>query len=740
MTPRNDPNDKLTQPYAAVSTNGGTSFGKNIQISFGSNNALNNAIGGNYYGDYSGMDFAGGSFHPVWVDNSNIDGNNPNGINTKFDLYTASLQATTAFTGPLAFPNQWNLFVTGVTDAWRFTTGSSDVLLVSLDTGLKGFPGGAGGDDLDSARVLADFSSLASTDEHGNESISVMSAVPNNNWGIAGINWTSSVLVENGAPAGWLSSLGLASSLTPKDGIAAGIAQAKSNNQRVIFQGGLPNVAVGDVQSVISANLDNAFFAIQSGDDANTASVNTWATLESSSANVASVGAVQHAASFVTTSSGGTNVSLENASALPIDPSSNRGGNLTLVAPGGVPVTDSSGTIIPDNGTSAAAANLAAIASLVWSVDTDLTAGDVRSIMTATAIDLGGAGTRSATFGFGLVNADAAVRRAFAIAQNGDLATLYDDKGTRIGGPALPPPPAANPPVLAPIASQNINEGNVVNLPSLGMITQASTNPNEGWTFDIDWGDGGIHDTGAAKVDAPGGPGGNAVGHFGGNRLFSSDGTYNAVVKVQNSEGLFTTQTFTITVNEQHPDISPINATLAVKEGDPVDLGRIAFDDPDVKDTHMAVVTWGDGSSDTGIVSQFGDRGGGLLGSVGFPKHYYSKEGTYTITVTVQDQKSISDSQTTTVQVSESDPTIDAFTIPATAEGAKITPTITFHDKGTQDTHTATIDWGDGSAVDTAKVTETPFGPPRKCRRRHRDHHNADRPCLWRCGYIPGGR
>ena len=36
----------------------------------------------------------------------------------------------------------------------------------------------------------------------------------------------------------------------------------------------------------------------------------------------------------------------------------------------------------------------------------------------------------------------------------------------------------------------------------------------------------------------------------------------------------------------------------------------------------------------------------------------------------------------------------------------------TFHDQGTLDTHTATIDWGDGSLKETGVITETPHGPP----------------------------
>ena len=35
-----------------------------------------------------------------------------------------------------SFPSQWNLHVTDVPSAWRFGTGSNDVMLVSLDTGV----------------------------------------------------------------------------------------------------------------------------------------------------------------------------------------------------------------------------------------------------------------------------------------------------------------------------------------------------------------------------------------------------------------------------------------------------------------------------------------------------------------------------------------------------------------------------------------------------------------------------
>ena len=64
-----------------------------------------------------------------------------------------------------------------------------------------------------------------------------------------------------------------------------------------------------------------------------------------------------------------------------------------------------------------------AIASLVWSVNPNLTAMEVRQILTDTAMDLGVVG-RDDLYGYGLVDADAAVRRAHAMMQDRALAVL----------------------------------------------------------------------------------------------------------------------------------------------------------------------------------------------------------------------------------------------------------------------------------------------------------------------------
>ena len=160
-----------------------------------------------------------------------------------------------------------------------------------------------------------------------------------------------------------------------------------------------------------------ALFAIAAGNYSNQTSVSGVAKLETTHDNVVSVGALSRTGTAVVQG-------LTNASAVNLAGYSNRGSNLTLVAATSSPAIDKFNELSVFGGTSAANPNLAGIASLVWSVNDDLDGGAVRQVLTDTAMDLGSTG-RDNTFGHGLVNADAAVRRAWALNQDEDLANLY---------------------------------------------------------------------------------------------------------------------------------------------------------------------------------------------------------------------------------------------------------------------------------------------------------------------------
>lgn len=83
------------QFYATSSSDGGLTFSANVKVSAGTSSAIV-AQNGIDYGDYTGLAFYNGNFFPIWADNSNSTGNNPNTTN-RFDIYTArvSLGANT---------------------------------------------------------------------------------------------------------------------------------------------------------------------------------------------------------------------------------------------------------------------------------------------------------------------------------------------------------------------------------------------------------------------------------------------------------------------------------------------------------------------------------------------------------------------------------------------------------------------------------------------------------------------
>src|SRR5207249_1930356 len=93
--------------------------------------------------------------------------------------------------------------------------------------------------------------------------------------------------------------------------------------------------------------------------------------------------------------------------------------------------------------------------------------------------------------------------------------------------------------------------------------------------------------------------------------------------------------------------------------------------------------------------------------------HVYADNGTYAVTLTVTDKDGGAGTGTLEVTVSNVAPTVSAGTDRSAVEGTAVTLTASsFNDKGTKDTHTATISWGDGTAPETGVVVETPFGPP----------------------------
>ena len=318
-----------------------------------------------------------------------------------------------------AFADQWNLHTQDVPGAWRFTRGSQDVLLVSLDTGLL-TPAARNEDpfeDMTADRLITDPSDDDNNRSygHGHRAISVMAATPNNNEGIAGINWVSDVYVAD-----------VYSGVRMFDAIADALDYAEQRGQRVVFQGGIQGNfwltgggrwRENDLTELIDDHAANSLFAVAAGNfNTNLNERGGVAALQTDHDNVMAIGAEKHTSEMVH--------GLANSSSVRRAGYSNFGPDLTMMAATDSPAVNKLGNVGTFTGTSAANPNMAAIASLVWSALPNATGGEIRQILIDTATDLSLPGRDDRT-GAGMVNAEGAVRRAIALARDPALAQLF---------------------------------------------------------------------------------------------------------------------------------------------------------------------------------------------------------------------------------------------------------------------------------------------------------------------------
>ncbi len=235
-----------------------------------------------------------------------------------------------------------------------------------------------------------------------------------------------------------------------------------------------------------------------------------------------------------------------------------------------------------------------------------------------------------------------------------------------------------------------INENGSVNL----SVTFTDPNTQEAHEVVINWGDGSA-DT---VINLPIGTLTTSASHqyLDDNPTGTPSDTYTVTVTVNEADGGTDSDTAVVTVNNIAPTLTAVNATNANENGSVTLSGSIS--DPGTQDTFTLVVDWGDGNSDTYNYP---------AGATSFSEtHQYLDDdptGTpadqYTISLTLTDDDTGSDTDSVTTTISNVAPTLSNVAVTANVDEGTNTLTLTgsIADPGTPDTFSLAVDWADGN-------------------------------------------
>ncbi|HEU4964506.1 MAG TPA: S8 family serine peptidase [Bacilli bacterium] len=277
--------------------------------------------------------------------------------------------------------NQWNLPIIAADQAWQISTGSSDIKVAVVDTGVDLAHPEFKGQLVQGVNFVAGTDNPQDDNGHGTHVSGIIAARTNNLEGIAGLDWAGKIM-----PVKTMASDGSGSVVDISDGVR----WAVDHGARVI------NMSLGEYND--SDYLHDAIkYAYDKGAVIVSAMGNDGIDTPSYPAAYPEVIAV--AANDETTES-----------AL----FSNWGPHTSVSAPGvSIPSTYPGKRYVAMSGTSMATPHVAGVAALLLSINPDLTPKDVRHILESTADDLGPEG-KDEYYGYGQINVAKAVRAARA--------------------------------------------------------------------------------------------------------------------------------------------------------------------------------------------------------------------------------------------------------------------------------------------------------------------------------------
>jgi PKD repeat protein len=185
------------------------------------------------------------------------------------------------------------------------------------------------------------------------------------------------------------------------------------------------------------------------------------------------------------------------------------------------------------------------------------------------------------------------------------------------------------------------------------------------------------------------------------NHIYADDGIYTVTLRVWDDEGTDTTTT-QLVVHNVAPTVTMTGGTT--NEGSSLTLVG-SYDDPGPLDRAVQIrVDYGDGSPvETFTPPYWWERSFAI-------SHSYPDNGTYLVTVSVMDDDGGVGTATATVTVNNVAPSVyleDPWS--SFPEGSTMTLRGGFYDPGTQDTFTATVDYGDGTGVQPLELSSSSF-------------------------------
>jgi MYXO-CTERM domain-containing protein len=218
--------------------------------------------------------------------------------------------------------------------------------------------------------------------------------------------------------------------------------------------------------------------------------------------------------------------------------------------------------------------------------------------------------------------------------------------------------------------------------------TSGSTSTVEGTTqtYDVTYGDVESADTHSFTWDWNDGSTSTTKGA---SHAWADEGTYAVEIEVADDDGGTVTKSFSVVVTNVSPTLSSTTWSSAANEGATLTFEAMATD-PGTADTLTYTWTFGDGTTAKGT-------------SV---THAYADQGSFGVTITVDDGDGGSDSDSGTIKISNVAPEASGATGPASGlEGETLSWTAAFTDGGSGDSHEVTWDFGDGTTATGASAS-----------------------------------